>query len=46
MIYSYAEKYNQHKNELKEAYKDKEIEGARFEPNLNPKSVKLVEDSH
>jgi len=46
LIYSYAEKYNQHKNELKAAYKDKDIQGLKFEPDLNPRSLKLVEGSH
>jgi len=45
VIYSYHEKYNQHKNQLKDVYKDKDIEGLKFQPNLNVNSLRLVQDS-
>ena len=44
LVYSYAEKHSQRRNELREVYKDKEK--LKFQPKLNPKSLKIVEETH
>ena len=44
MMYQYAEKYEQHRQNLREFYKNKE-EIYQFEPKLNSKSLKIAHDS-
>ena len=44
-MHGYAEKYNDHKNKLRQAYKDKDVEGLNFEPELNPRSLKIVKET-
>ena len=45
-MHGYAEKYNDHKNQLREAYKDQDAnKHLRFEPNLNPKSIKMAQEA-
>jgi hypothetical protein len=43
-MYQYAEKYEQHRQNLREYYKSKE-ETYKFEPQLNKKSLKIANDS-
>lgn len=45
-MHGYAEKYNDHKNMLREAYKNKDANSnLKFEPNLNPKSIKMATEA-
>lgn len=44
-MHGYAAKYDDHKNQLREAYKDKDVEGLNFEPELNPRSLKIVKET-
>lgn len=45
IMYGYAEKYTQHKNELKEVYRDNSHDQFKYQPQLNPKSLRLARDS-
>ena len=45
IMYRYAQKYNEHKEQLRESVKDKDLEGATFKPALNIKSVALANNS-
>jgi superfamily I DNA/RNA helicase len=44
-MYTYAEKYNKHKQDLKQVYESKKDEGLVFEPQINQKSIKIVENT-
>ena len=46
IMYGYAEKYTQHKNELKEAYRDNSAEDFKYQPQLNQKSLRMAKDSN
>lgn len=45
-MYGYAEKYTQHKNELKEVYRDSSEDQFKYQPQLNPKSLRLAQNSN
>ena len=42
-MYAYAAKYDQHKTQLRQAMSNQELAGVKFEPQLNAKSVRLVQ---
>jgi hypothetical protein len=42
LIYSYASKYNAHKDQLREYYRLKDQEHLSFAPVINPKSQQMV----
>lgn len=44
-LYEYHEKYQQHKDRLREAYKDQDIKDASFKPDINPVSKELARRS-
>jgi len=44
-MHTYAEKYNKHKEDLKQIYESKKDDGLVFEPQINQKSIKIVENT-
>lgn len=45
LMYSYAQKYDQHKKELKDQYQNENNEDLDFNPKLNKKSMQIAENS-
>jgi hypothetical protein len=45
LMHEYAEIYSHHKYLLRDAYKDKEVEQLKFEPQINLKSLRIAQDS-
>lgn len=39
LMHNYAAKYNEHKEAMREEYRDKEVAGLTFKPKLNVKSI-------
>ena len=46
VMHAYREKYDQHKEQLRQELSNKEVEGFTFEPKLNTNSVRLVKDTN
>jgi len=44
-MHEYAELYSQHKGLLRDAYLDKEEDQLKFEPQLNPNSLRIVQNT-
>ena len=42
-MYGYAKKYDEHKKQLKDQYKERDTEELDFNPKLNKKSMQLAE---
>jgi hypothetical protein len=45
LMHEYAELYSHHKDLLRDAYKEREVDELKFEPKLNQNSLRIVQDS-
>ena len=45
LMHEYAELYSHHKDLLRDAYQEKEVDQLKFEPQLNPNSLRIVQES-